>query len=155
MTPELAPLLALLGRAERERDAALARRLSAAAAHDAATQQAEQLFAYRRDYEQRWQTQFRTSGAIEVVHCYQGFMQRLGSALEQQSRATQQAALALERAQQALVAHELELASVRKLIERRVDEHRRLGERLDQKRSDEQAMRAARTRSGFGQTTTY
>lgn len=152
---ELKPLMTLLAQAEQERDAALARHQGAQATHDAATRQAEQLLVYRRDYEQRWNEQFRQSGAIEVLHCYQGFMQRLSAAVEQQARATQQAAVQVERAQAAVREHELRVASVRKLIERRVDEHRRLGERLDQKRSDEFAMRASRNRPAFGQPTTY
>lgn len=147
---ELKPLLALLAQAERERDEAQARARGAASAHQAATAQAEQLLVYRREYEQRWNEQFRTAGAIEVVHCYQGFMQRLSAAVEQQARATQHAATQLERAQQALREQELRVASVRKLVERRVHERRLHGERVEQKHTDEFAARAAWNRLASG-----
>ena len=88
-------LLTLLAHAERERDAALAALRGCQIEQRNAQAQAEQLQRYRRDYEQRWQTQFRASGAIEVVHCYQGFMQRLGTAPA--DRAARDAAAGLSR----------------------------------------------------------
>ena len=57
--PELKPLMALLEQAERERDEAQQRHRQALAQANAAQDQAEQLLAYRRDYEARWSTQFR------------------------------------------------------------------------------------------------
>ena len=82
----LQPLLALMAQTERERDEAWARAQQAAQAQQAADTQVEQLLSYRREYEQRWSTQFRSEGAIELVHCYRGFMDRLTQALEQQQR---------------------------------------------------------------------
>jgi flagellar FliJ protein len=48
----------------------------------------------------------------------------------------------------ALRESELRCASVRKLIERRTQEHRLFEERRDQKQTDEQAARAAWNRLG-------
>jgi flagellar FliJ protein len=139
----LQPLTALLAQTERERDDAWSVSLRAAEAHAKATAQAEQLVAYRREYEQRWSAQFRAGGRIELVHCYQGFMDRLSHALEQQQRIVEHAAGQVERTRTVLAEHELRVASVRKLIERRRHEQRLLAERLEQKQSDEFGARMA------------
>ena len=138
----LQPLLALLALAERERDASMAARQRAARAAEAATAQSEQLVGYRSDYEQRWTTQFRTEGTMPVVHAYQGFMNRLGHAVSHQDQVIQRAAAQLAQAEQALREHELRVASVCKLIERRQREVRLLADRHDQKATDEFAARA-------------
>jgi len=75
--PALQPLKALLERTESERDAALAEHRRVRAANETAQAQAEQLLAYRREYEQRWGERFSREGKIELVRCYQGFMERL------------------------------------------------------------------------------
>jgi flagellar FliJ protein len=53
MTEDLQPLALLLAQAERQRYDALAEQLKAETAKRAAEAQAEQLVAYRREYEQR------------------------------------------------------------------------------------------------------
>jgi flagellar protein FliJ len=147
----LHPLTTLLAQTERERDMALADHQRAQTAHSAAQAQAEQLLTYRREYEQRWGKQFATEGKIELVRCYQGFMERLTQAVEQQARAAEQTALHAERAGTELRAIELRCASVRRLIEKRLHDLRVHADRVDQKHSDEQASRAAWGRpSGMG-----
>lgn len=141
--PELKPLMALLEQAERERDEAQQLRQHALAQANAAQEQAEQLLAYRRDYEQRWSTRFGAAGQMELVHCYHGFVTRLTQAVEHQARVARHAAGQAERAAQALQQQELRVASVRKLIERRVQELQRRGARLEQRQTDELASRAA------------
>ena len=141
-------LTLLLGQHERQRDVALAEHMRAVAASDAAVAQADQLHAYRRDYERRWSEQFKREGQIELVRCYQSFMERLTQAVEQQVRIKEHAATQVERARLALRESELRCASVRKLIERRSLEHRLDVERRDQKQTDEQATRAAWSRLG-------
>ena len=76
----------LLDRATEERDrlAGELRRGEQVAAR--ARQQGEQLTVYRSEYLQRWSAQFGRGGAIEIVHCYQSFMQRLEEARDQQQR---------------------------------------------------------------------
>ena len=86
MNDDLQPLALLLAQAERQRYDALAEQLKAETARRAAEAQAEQLVAYRREYEQRWSAQFCREGKIELVRCYQGFVQRLTQAVEQQQR---------------------------------------------------------------------
>jgi flagellar FliJ protein len=139
----LQPLMALLAQTERERDEAWAQTQHAAQAQQTAAAQAEQLLTYRREYEQRWSTQFRTEGRIELVHCYQGFMARLTQAVDQQRRIAEHAAAQLESARVALCEHEVRVASVRKLIERRSQELRLSAERIEQKQTDEFGSRTA------------
>lgn len=145
---DLQPLTVLLGHNMRLRDAALAEHLRLAAASQAATAQAEQLRTYRREYEQRWNAQFSIEGRVELLHCYQSFMERLTQAVEHQVRIEAHTASQVERALLALRETEVRCASVRKLIERRTHEHRQAAERRDQKQSDEFAARVAWNRRG-------
>ena len=140
---DLQPLTMLLDQHERQRDAALVEHQRVRVASEAAAAQAAQLLAYRHDYEQRWQTQFRQAAQIEVLRHYQSFMERLTQAVEQQARIAEHAHAQVERALVALRDTEVRCASVRKLIERRTHEQRSRSDRLDQKRSDELASRAA------------
>jgi len=139
----LQPLMTLLGQVERERDDLALTCQRAAQAHQTAADQAEQLLTYRREYEKRWAHQFRTDGRMELVNCYRGFMERLTQAVEQQRAATAQAQAELDHARVALRESELRVASVRKLIERRVAEADVATQRREQKASDEFASRAS------------
>ncbi len=140
---DLQPLIALLAQTESERDTALAHHQRIQSAHQAAQAQAAQLVDYRRDYEQRWGERFASAGHIELVTSYHGFMNRLTQAVDHQARVAEQASAQLDRAGAALVEQELRVASVRKLIERRVQELQRRGERREQNQLDELASRAA------------
>lgn len=146
MTP-MQPLLALLAQSEAERDKVQAELTRVTGLHQSAQAQAEQLLNYRRDYETRWTQQFRTASTMTLVQCYRGFMQRLTLAVEQQQQMAKQAALQVGQVRTALVAQELRVATVRKLIERGVCEDRIAQARKDQKTSDEFAARAAWNRS--------
>jgi len=142
----LQPLMALLAQAERERDEAWSDAQRATQNHQSAVAQADQLLAYRREYEQRWSAQFQTEGRMELVHCYRGFMDRLSTAVDQQQRIAQHAAGQVERARVALSEHEIRVASVRKLIEKRRQEMRLSADRQEQKQTDEFG-----SRMGWGQ----
>ena len=137
------PLIALLAQTERERDAAWAEAQAAAQNLSNATAQLEQLIAYRREYEQRWNNQFRSEGRMELVHCYRGFMDRLTQAVEQQQRVADYAAAQGERTKTLLAEQEVRVASVRKLIERRQQELRLSADRAEQKQTDEFGSRMA------------
>ncbi|HEX7440313.1 MAG TPA: flagellar export protein FliJ [Caldimonas sp.] len=142
----LQPLIALLAQTERQRDLALADQMKAQAASQAAQAQAENLLAYRRDYEQRWSAQFCREGRIELVRCYQGFMERLTQAVDAQVRTARLASAQLERATTTVREHEIQVAAVSKLVERRLAEGRREAHRHEQKENDELAARIAWTR---------
>jgi len=147
------PLTTLLEHHERARDVARAEHARARSASDAAAVQAEQLHSYRREYEQRWSAQFSREGPIQLVTCYHSFMARLTQAVEQQALAVQLATQRCEHTLSALRGIELRCASVRTLIERRVQTQRHEADRRDQKQSDEHAMRAAWSRlNAAGQT---
>ena len=121
----------------------------AAQAQIAAVAQAEQLLTYRREYEQRWGEQFKSEGKMELVHCYRGFMDRLTQAVDQQERIAQNANAQMERAREVLRDHEVRVASVRKLIERRAQELRLSAERIEQKQTDEFGARSAWNHPGL------
>ena len=143
MNPSLDPLMALLAQAERERDEALSGMQRANEAHQAALTQAEQLVAYRGEYEARFREQFSRKSSIDILQCYQGFSARLGQAIDQQQQVASHAALRLEQSREGLRDQELRVASVRKLLERRLHELRQVADRRDQKQTDEFASRAA------------
>jgi flagellar FliJ protein len=143
MNDDLQSLRFLLAQAERQRDEALAAQMKAEVAERAAVNQAEQLCVYRRDYEQRWSAEFCRDGKIELVRCYQGFMERLSQAVDQQARIAAQAVLQAERATEQVHGHEMRTAALRKLLERRTREGLRLGMEREQRLSDDQAARAA------------
>lgn len=143
MNDDLQALRFLLAQAERQRDDALAAQMKAEAAERAAVNQAEQLLVYRREYEQRWSAEFCRDGKIELVRCYQGFMERLSQAVDQQARIAAQAVLQAERATELVQGHEMRTAALRKLLERRSGEGIRLGQQREQRQSDDQAARAA------------
>jgi len=143
---DLNSLAVLLAHAERERDEALAEHLRAEAARRAAAAQAEQLVAYRRDYERRWSAEFCRDGKIELVRCYQGFVERLTQAVEQQGRIAANAAMRAERAEAIVRGHELRTAALKKLLERRLREREVATARHEQRESDDRAVRAAWSR---------
>lgn len=147
MTSEsLEALQLLLERSTQERDRVAGELRRGEEVALRARRQGEQLAGYRGEYLQRWSQQFGRGGAIEIVHCYQSFMQRLDEAMGQQQRQIDAAERAVAALREALVQAEVRLASVRKLIERRQAEQRRAHERRDQRHTDEMAQQAARRR---------
>jgi flagellar FliJ protein len=142
MTTSLDSLNTLLEHAQSERDEALAALRQAEGRAQAAQQQHEQLVNYRGDYQKRWSQQFAQRGAIEILHCYQTFHDRLDQAITQQSFAATQCDSAVARARQLLLERELRVASVRKLIERRGQALQQQADRRDQKMTDEAAQRS-------------
>lgn len=147
---DLQPLLALLAQAQAERDGAMAQHQQAQATHRSAQTQASQLADYRSEYEQRWSQRFSAEGGVELLQCYQGFAGRLTQAVDHQGRMIGQTAAAVERSRLELARQELRVASVSKLIERRLAELKRTGERREQKQLDEWTSRAAWNRSASG-----
>lgn len=136
-------LQTLLNEAERQRDAALAALLQAEEATRRLQAQAQQLQAYRMDYHERGPTHAGRSTPIELLHCHRDFMQRLDQALEQQQGQLQAGEASVVQLRAALLAHEIRVASVRKLIERRAREARQIAARLEQRRGDDAAPQSA------------
>ena len=146
-------LQALLQRSEGERDAALAQLRQAEGLVAQAQAQAQSLRDYRGEYDQRWQTRFRESGTAELLHCHRGFGQRLDHAIAVQSSQADQLANRVQRARDQLLARELRVAGVRKLIERRQAELQKMTVRRDQRSTDEVAQRSHST--GYATATLF
>lgn len=149
-TASLATLQLLLDRATQERDRLAGELRRGEEVAQRARRQGEQLATYRGEYLQRWGSQFGRGGAIEIVHCYQSFMQRLDEALDQQQRQIDAAEHGVAAIRQLLLQAELRMASVKKLIERRQAELQRGQDRRDQRQTDETAQRLAHHRPRTG-----
>lgn len=140
----------LLDRATQERDRLAGELRRGEEVVQRARLQGRQLGDYRGEYLQRWSAQFGRGGAIEIVHCYQSFMQRLDEALAQQQRQIEAAERGVAAVRQALLQAEVRVASVKKLIERRQAEMARRQERRDQRQTDETAQQLALRRARQG-----
>jgi flagellar protein FliJ len=140
----------LLERATQERDRLIGELRRGEEVALRARRQGEQLIGYRGEYMQRWSSQFGRGGAIEIVHCYQSFMQRLDEAVEQQQRQIDAAEHGVAAVRQLLTQAELRVASVRKLIERRQQEQQRASERSEQRETDETAQHVMLRRNRAG-----
>lgn len=133
-------LATVLERAEAERDLARSALQRAEEQARRAQVQADQLRQYRGEYQQRWTNQFSRRGEAEIVHCYQNFMGRLEDAVTQQHQQASAAHAHLDALRSRVAAAELRVASVKKLIERREAEARRVLARRDQRHTDETAQ---------------
>ena len=92
------PLLhTLLEREKEKRDAAMAEWREAERLAQAAREQADSLVTYRGEYRKRWAAQFAQRAPIEILHCYQGFIERLEQAIGAQQGAVDQALARLTR----------------------------------------------------------
>lgn len=136
-------LTTLLDHAERERDEALARLLQAQEHARRLQQQAEQLETYRDEYRSRHPALGGRAASIDLVRCHQQFMHRLDLALAHQQLQIEQSTARAAALRAELLALETRVASVRKLVERRDLEARRLAERQEQRASDEAAQRGS------------
>ena len=135
----------LLAQAEGERDTAARVLRQAEAMVQQAETQSRQLHDYRGEFDQRWTQHFQRSGTPELLHCQRGFGQRLDQAIHHQQLNTQQLGNRVAQARSVLMARELRVAMVRKLVQRRLAELSLLTERRDQRSTDEAAQRAAAT----------
>ena len=136
------PLLQTLQERERERrDQALLQWREAQRQAEAAQEQADALVTYRSEYRKRWAAQFAKAAPIEIVRCYQGFIERLEQAIVAQQGQVQGSADRLEAALKRLRHREMKLATVRRLIERRELALALVAQRLDQKACDEAGQR--------------
>jgi len=146
-------LLMVLESAQKARDEAVSSLESARQAHESAHQQSQSLHDWRRDYQRRWQAQFQQSGGVEIVRCYQDFINRLADAVGEQERRVQVAHQHMERCRALLIERERRVAAVSQLIDRRQAELAAKQARQEQKATDEMAARSVRVRQGTGLAT--
>lgn len=144
-------LQAVLDQAQDRRDAALAATLRAEDFAARARQQERQLQDYRADYQRRAPTQMTEPGHnvnMELVRCHHGFMQRLDQAVAQQTARRTQLGQTANAEREALLALELHVAAVGRLMQRRHAEASQREQRQEQRRTDEWAQgRAAKVES--------
>lgn len=133
----------VLDQAQTERDHAVRNWQQAQDERNAAQVVAQQLADYRRDYLQRWHSQFARQGTMDIVMCYQNFGSRLDEAISHQQAQIEQCQRRVDERLNELREREMRVSSVRKLIERRGLEMARVALRQEQKVTDEQAARSS------------
>ena len=143
-THSLHTLNLLLEKVSSERDDAQAWLTECQQRATQARSTAGELSQYRRDYEQRWGKQFAQNGTMDIVQCYQNFSGKLNDAIVSQDQMASHAEQRMEAARAALMAVEMRVAAIKKLIERRQAEAQLMRQRQEQKTSDEFAARVAR-----------
>ncbi|MEK8034648.1 flagellar export protein FliJ [Ideonella sp. DXS29W] len=131
----------LLEREKEKRDAALAEWRQAEAQERATREQADSLVTYRGEYRKRWAAQFSQRAPIEILHCYQGFIERLEQAISAQQGQVELAHGRVEAARLRLRHRETKVATVQRLIERRLQAQATREQRREQKTVDEAAQR--------------
>ena len=108
-------------------------------AFDAAKSQMEQLENYAAEMQQRWGATEGASLKPEVMVHHRQFMERLEHAINLQTRVIADQSIRLEAAQKALMAAELRLTSLNKVVETRRRDMELAQMRREQKQTDERA----------------
>lgn len=130
--------------ARRARDDAAQALARLQGAEQAARGQSEQLEAYGVETTERWARQARIRATPEMMQHHYQFMGRLDQAIAMQRGVVEQHAVQVARGREALLAAELRLASLQKMVGRRLLEAERLQDRRAQKDNDEMAARQFR-----------
>ena len=108
-------------------------------AFDAAKSQMDQLESYAAEMQQRWGATEGASLKPEVMVHHRQFMARLEHAINLQTRVIADQSIRLEAAQKALMAAELRLTSLNKVVETRRRDMELAQMRREQKQTDERA----------------
>ena len=130
--------------ASRQRDNARQVLQDTQAAQLAARAQLDQLEGYARETELRWGMKADTTVQPQVMYHHYQFMDRLGHAVGLQTTVVGDHASRVQGATRALLEAELRLASLRKVVEKRQQDHARQQMRLEQKQTDERASMQVR-----------
>ncbi|PVY56958.1 MULTISPECIES: flagellar export protein FliJ [unclassified Simplicispira] len=135
--------------AVRQRDEARRVLQDACSARQAAQDQLNQLEGYARETQNRWGMRPDAVVMPEVMHHHYHFMDRLDHAAGLQTGVVGDQTERVDVAQQALLATELRLASLQKLVEKRHREALQTQARREQKQTDERAaMQLRKTFNG-------
>jgi flagellar FliJ protein len=153
--PPLPRALAGIGiaieQARRARDAAAQALARQQGAELAARQQFDQLEAYGVETTERWGRQARIRATPEMMQHHYQFMARLDQAIAMQRGVVEQQGRQLALGREALLAAELRLTSLQKMVDRRLLETGRLQHRREQKDNDEMAARQFRRQAAAAQ----
>ena len=125
--------------AERQRDAARQTLANMQSARQAAQAQLEQLSGYAAETEQRWGMKEGAAVQPEVMHHQYQFMDKLQHAIGLQTRVIADQNIRLETARQALLAAELRVTSLQKVVQTRKRDMALSQMRREQKETDERA----------------
>lgn len=128
----------------RKRDEARRLLQDAQGAQQAAQDQLDQLQGYARETEGRWGMRADAAVQPEVMFHHYQFMDRLGHAAGLQTSVVGDHASRVQGATRALLEAELRLASLRKVVEKRQQDHERQQMRREQKQTDERASMQVR-----------
>lgn len=132
-------LMVAIEMAVRKRDEARNALLERQRAHAAAKSQMEQLENYALEMQQRWGASEGAAMKPEVMFHHRQFMDRLQHAIDLQTRVMNDQNIRLEAAQKALMAAELRLSSLNKVVETRRRDIALAQMRREQKQTDERA----------------
>ena len=133
--------------AERKRDATRTTMLERQSALQAAQAQMDQLQGYAAEMQARWGAQEGLAVQPEVMHHQYQFMERLQHAIGLQTRVVADQDIRLETARQALLAAELRVTSLQKVVQVRKRDMALVQMRREQKETDERAAMAFFRRS--------
>lgn len=132
-------LMLAIEMAARKRDEARQALRERQRAFEAAQSQMDQLQNYVLEMQQRWAPQEGAELKLEVMYHHEQFMARLQHAIGLQTRVVQDQSIRLEAAQKALMATELRLSSLNKVVETRRRDINLAQMRREQKQTDERA----------------
>ena len=132
-------LMIAIEMAVRKRDEARQALRERQRAHEAAQSQMEQLQSYAGEMQQRWGASEGAAMKPEVMFHHRQFMDRLQHAMDLQTKVLADQAIRLEAAQKALMATELRLSSLNKVVETRRRDIALAQMRREQKQTDERA----------------
>jgi len=132
-------LMVAIDAAMRKRDEARQLLQARMQACHAAQAQMDQLQDYAAQMQQRWGAHENQSVQPEVMYHQYQFMERLNHAMGLQTKAIQDQAIRLEAAQKALMACELRVTSLQKVVAARQRDISLAQMRREQKQTDERA----------------
>ena len=133
--------------ATRNRDQAVVQLQHMQRTHHASQDQMAQLEGYASETESKWITAAQVGSSPELMGNHYQFMDRLHHAMGLQTTVVASHDPRISAAQQALLATELRLSSLKKLTEKRRKEFELLQTRREQKQTDERAALQYRTLS--------
>ena len=128
--------------AERKRDAARTALQERQRAQQAAQAQMDQLHGYAQEMQERWGAQEGLAVQPEVMHHQYQFMERLQHAIGLQTRVVSDQNIRLDASRQALLAAELRVSSLQKVVQARQRDLALTQMRREQKETDERASMA-------------
>jgi flagellar FliJ protein len=132
-------LMIAIEMAVRKRDEARQALRERQRACDAAKSQMEQLDNYASEMQQRWGASEGAAMKPEVMFHHRQFMERLQHAMDLQTKVVADQAIRLEASQKGLMAAELRLSSLNKVVETRRRDIALAQMRREQKQTDERA----------------